>query len=184
MPNFECVTAEPNIGVWKVWVPVIAAFIAASVAVWGAYMTYRAQTQNRSLTARIKLAEIRQAWIDDFRKDLSEFVSVSAHPQTADDLRVGYTVLSRIRLRVRFNDPLYQQLTDSMDAAHLVACNLLVKRTGGKIMPLETGYDEDEHPLGLVVRFGGTIIERESDALERTVAKFAATSAGGAMETD
>ncbi|AUH65839.1 hypothetical protein CX676_18135 [Paracoccus zhejiangensis] len=50
--------------------------IAASAAVWGAWLATKAQAANRKLTQEVALAQFRQDWLNMLRSKLAEYLGL------------------------------------------------------------------------------------------------------------
>lgn len=100
---------------WAVAIPVLAACIAAGAATYGAWLTRNAQTAGRRLSRDMKIAEFRQAWINELRETMAEFQSFGVVPG-ADPSRIRefYKAGTKIELLMNPADEDYQRLQDCM----------------------------------------------------------------------
>ena len=68
-----------------------------------------------NLSANVKLADFRQAWIDALRKDMAELYALGVTPGTNHQrTEKFYDLLARIQLRMNSDDKLYPELEECL----------------------------------------------------------------------
>jgi hypothetical protein len=100
-----------------VFVPLaVAAFFSfLSIVISGGNATKNAQRQN-DLTAKMKLADFRQAWINELRDCFSELQSLGITPSPdPTEIREVHRLATKIRLHMNRNDPNYRNLDKLID---------------------------------------------------------------------
>ena len=92
-----------------------AFFTFLSVSLSSRNASKNAQRQN-DLAAKLKLAEFRQAWINELRDSLSRFQSQGlTNTYKPDELSELYRLAAKIRLLMNKSDPHYSNLSNSID---------------------------------------------------------------------
>ena len=101
----------------SVGVPVLTGIVAAVVSYLPTLANNNAQNRQRELTHQLKLAEFRQAWINDMREDFALYTART----WSDDLIEGVDARkeriithTRILMRMNPNDPDYEAVRSSL----------------------------------------------------------------------
>lgn len=89
--------------------------LSADVSRQGSELSNRISRENARLAARlssnIKLAEMRQAWINNLRTDMAEFQAMAVTPEMDYQRETKfYQLMARIELSINPNDDEYEEL--------------------------------------------------------------------------
>lgn len=107
---------------------VLAAIVAGIIALVGHLITQQGSRLTNhisrenarlatALTANVKLAEMRQAWINSLRNDMAEFQALAVTPRLEFQEKTEfYKLMARIELAMNPEDQDYQELSRSLYA--------------------------------------------------------------------
>ena len=100
---------------WTSTIPIVAALIAFIGVALTLILHWRNNNKQLMSSHALKLAEMRQAWINNLRDAMSVFQSYAVTPNVDQaNTRELYEHGTRIELMMNSNDPEYKALTDSM----------------------------------------------------------------------
>lgn len=75
----------------------------------------RRELANRQTATQLKIAEFRRAWIEGFRNELSEFISLATEGRTDDQAAArSIAKMSSVLMRINEDDPLLPEIENSM----------------------------------------------------------------------
>jgi hypothetical protein len=101
----------------SVGVPILTVLITLLVSYLTITANTKAQSRQRKLEHQLKLADFRQAWIDDMRKDLALYTArtwSSSLNEGVEAEKERVMVQARILMRMNPNDPDYDALVKSI----------------------------------------------------------------------
>lgn len=95
--------------------------LAVALTGWISYLTTKANTkaqdQQRELNHQLKLADFRQAWINDMREDFAIYIDQSWRSKSNENVQAKTEKrMAQARIMMRMNpcDPDYQIMLDSL----------------------------------------------------------------------
>jgi hypothetical protein len=104
-----------NLPTWTWAVPLFAALIALVGVIIGIYIQLRNLKRQLKSAHTLKLAEMRQAWINNLREAMINYQSYGITPNSNHtEIREYYEAGTRIELLMNPNDPEYKDLIDSL----------------------------------------------------------------------
>lgn len=93
-------------------------FLVAGFSVWGNHLSNssaeRRERVNRTLMAELKIAEFRQQWIDELRKELAAYYALAFTDPDHRDMKEFGAMMTKIRMRLNLTEPLALDLYISM----------------------------------------------------------------------
>jgi len=99
----------------SVAVPILSAIVAAVASWYATRKTLRANKHRMNFEGVMKIAEFRQAWINNLRDEMAEFQSYGIHPETSPaQERIFYKLGTKIELLMNPKDSDYATLQCQM----------------------------------------------------------------------
>jgi hypothetical protein len=101
----------------SVGVPVLTVLAAAVVSLFTTWANNKAQNRQRELMHQLKLADFRQAWINDMREDFALYTARTWSADLNEGLEAKKERIvtnARILMRMNPNDPDYEEMRTSL----------------------------------------------------------------------
>ena len=99
----------------SVVVPILSVLVATVASWYATRKTLRANKHRMNFEGVMKIAEFRQAWINNLRDEMAEFQSYGVHPEgNPAQERIFYKLGTKIELLMNPNDPDYLELQRQM----------------------------------------------------------------------
>lgn len=139
----------------SVAVPIFSALVATAASWYATRKTLKANKHRMNFEGVMKIAEFRQAWINNLRDEMAEFQSYGVHPESNPaQERIFYKLGTKIELLMNPNDPDYPELQQQMYAFLSVSDGDTVDK-----------YSQNPKFIELCQR----ILKREWDRLKRDI---------------